>query len=196
MWKLGALDIPSEKAWGISTPQHPTHTRHHNDWGEISTHHKWESKEGFFWYTQHRRTNFNTTANIHWESDTKFWQLSSHQSSHCMVQSPETTWRCTAHTKIHSSKPLTHHTRSGQNRSTKNMGALCHLRQILATLNIRPWNLLNIKSTYPPPPSFLVFPTPSILYALLGGLTDGVALALAGGVGDNVGVWRRQGEGG
>ena len=44
-----------------------------------------------------------------------------------------------------------------------------------------------------PRESFLVFPTPSILYALLGEITYGLALALSIGVGDNGGFWRRRG---
>ena len=97
MWKLGASNIPPERYWDISTLQHTTHIRHHHVWGEMSTHHKWDSKEEIFWYTQHWKTDCNTTANIHWKSGTQLWQPSSNQTSHCMVQPQATTWRCTAH---------------------------------------------------------------------------------------------------
>ena len=48
MWKMSALDISPEKSWVIFTLQHQTHARHQNDWGERSTHQKWDSKENFF----------------------------------------------------------------------------------------------------------------------------------------------------
>ena len=85
-------------------PHHTTHIRHQYEWGEISTHHKWDRREENFRYTQHWKTDWNTTANIHWKSDTQLWRPSSHQNYHCMVQQQETTWRRTAHEqKIHSS---------------------------------------------------------------------------------------------
>ena len=105
---MGDLDISTEKAWVISIPQHLPHTGNHHGWGERSTYNKWESKENFI-YTQHQRTDCNITANIHWESGSQIWRPSPHQTSHCMVQPQETTWRCTAHEqKIHSSQPPPH----------------------------------------------------------------------------------------
>ena len=97
--KYGIFGHPSWKNWGNFTPQHQTHTRHKNYLGERSTHQKWDSKEEIFWYTQHRGKNFNTIAKIHWESDMQFWQPSSHQTSHCMVQPQETAWRCISNEK-------------------------------------------------------------------------------------------------
>ena len=42
----------------------------------------------FFVYSISRK-NCNTTANIHWESDTQLWRPYSQQTSHCMVQPQE-----------------------------------------------------------------------------------------------------------
>ena len=77
-------------------------------------------------------------------------------TSHSVVQPQETTWRCTAHKQeIHRSQPPTCHTCSGQNRSIQKMVALCPRWQILATFNFKPRQILDIKSTCPPPPLHL-----------------------------------------
>ena len=152
MWELGAPDIPPKTSWGIPTPQHTTHIRHQYGWGERSIHHKWDSKEEIIQYTQHLKKIATRQLT--------FIGKVARNSDDYLPTKLLTTW-CNhkrrrggvLHTnkKNHRSQPPNDHTRSGKIWSAQNMGALYHQWQIMATLNFRPWNLLNINPTFPPP---------------------------------------------
>ena len=64
---------------------HYTYTRHQDVCGERTTHHKWNSKEDIYWYTQYQTTDHNTKNNLHCKSCPQFWRPTSHQASYCVV---------------------------------------------------------------------------------------------------------------